>query len=183
MTHEGEDRFVEIDRRAPSIAQVQGQINRKFGITGQTTLTFLLPSGTSIPVNNDNDLRRAITETAMTGEYYVNLTVRGGYKAGGQARPQTQQQAPVSQPRPAQTHQPASAAMRQPAPASHGMLCHCVSHTFSSRCYFIIHLAWCWWRWSCKVQPSRSWCTCSLYNISYSPFAERLSLPTFHCWY
>lgn len=177
-----------MDRRAPSFAQVQGQINRKFGITGQTTLTFLLPSGTSIPVNNDNDLRRAITEAAMSGEYSVNLTVRGGYRAGGQAqaaRPQAAQ--PVSQPRPQQTQpqQPASAALRQPAPspAQAGVLFVPLTCSHSSQwCTSHLYLTWSRRRWTCQVCPSRSWrkFTCC---FCFDGSLECLSLPTYHCWF
>jgi len=129
----GDIRLVELDRRGPSFVQFKNAVRSKYKVNSDANFAFQLPSGTKIAVRSDEDLKRAISESANTKQHYVEIDASGaGYRPTGnagssaasqpQSRPQQQTySAPASQPtsRPAQTSaQPRSNAPSAPSGGS-----------------------------------------------------------------
>jgi len=131
----GDARLVEIDRRAPSFNALKNAVRQKFKVSSDPQLAFQLPSGTKIAVRSDEDLKRAIQESANSRQNYVEIEGSGaGYKptggySGGSSKPaqqqsyapppqQQQSRAPQSQPQQQHHQQPARAQSSNPPSGS-----------------------------------------------------------------
>src|SRR5690242_13473256 len=100
----GDIRLVELDRRAPSFVQFKNAVRSKYKVNSDANFAFQLPSGTKIAVRSDDDLKRAISESANTKQNYVEIDASGaGYRPTGNAGSSAASQ-PQSRPQQQQTY-------------------------------------------------------------------------------
>jgi len=112
----GKVRLFEVDRSSTSLGQLSRDVGRKFQLSGNISLNATLPNGTKIPLQQDADLKRAMTEGMHAKQNFVNVDI-AGQPSGGSAQPAHQPvHQPVHQPAPQQHHQPAPVQHHQPAP-------------------------------------------------------------------
>eukprot|EP01128_Nolandella_sp_AFSM9_P012342 TRINITY_DN9186_c0_g1_i1.p1 TRINITY_DN9186_c0_g1~~TRINITY_DN9186_c0_g1_i1.p1 ORF type:complete len:229 (-),score=73.24 TRINITY_DN9186_c0_g1_i1:59-712(-) len=105
----GEIRLCELDRKNPDFSVIQPTIKKKFNVTSNTNLSFVLPSGTRIAINSIEDLQRAQAETLKIKGKFIELEVAGGYRAGGAS-------AAASKPAPVAAAPPKAAAAPKATP-------------------------------------------------------------------
>jgi len=88
----GQYRLVELESRAPSLARVDAEARRKFGVNSSLQFLFRLQSGTHMAVNSDADLQRACTESCQAKRPFVDLELSGpGAHQAAAAHSQSQQ--------------------------------------------------------------------------------------------
>jgi len=105
----GQFRLVELESRAPSLARVDAEARRKFGINSNIQLLYRQQSGTHIPVHSDAELQKACLECYQYKRPFVDLELSGpgAYQAAQASQAQQQYHAPAQPSYSQPAHQPA----------------------------------------------------------------------------